>query len=291
MLLAALSHTAQHLEATPTLWLGCAFIFGACIASFINVVVWRLPIMLNQEWDAAAAEQLKLEAPSQQPFNLSQPASHCPHCKQAIHWFHNLPILGWLLLRGRCASCQAAISKRYPLVELVGALLATITAYYYPPGFAAMAAIGLVLCLLCLALIDWDTHLLPDSIVLPLLWAGLLINSGGYFSSLEQAAWGAAAGYGVLWACFKAFKAISGKDGMGYGDFKLLAALGAWFGWPALATILLLASVTGASFGIAQRLGGRLLPQQPIAFGPWLALAGMCHLWWGTEISALLLHL
>ncbi len=245
-------------------------------------------MMLNDEWNQAAAQQLKLDAPAPSGYTLSTPGSHCPSCKHSIAWYFNLPIVGWLLLRGRCANCGTTISKRYPAVELIGGLMAAITAYYVPAGLEAVFAIGLVLTLLTIALIDWDTQLIPDNIALPLLWLGLLININGRFIPIEEAVIGAAAGYLMLWSCFKAFLLITGKEGMGYGDFKLLAALGAWFGWQALPAMILVASVSGACFGIGQRLSGKLAAQQAMPFGPWLALAGIVQLWWGQPLSQLL---
>lgn len=290
-MLASFDSITSALNAQPVLWYVVAFIFGSCIASFINVVVWRLPIMLNDEWNQAAAEQLGVKPPKPSGFTLSKPNSHCPHCKHPIRWYHNLPILGWLILRGKCADCQTPISSRYPIVELIGGLLGAITAYYFPAGWQGLLALTVAWTLLTIALIDWDTQLIPDAIALPLLWAGLLININNTFISLTEAVIGAAAGYGVLWACFKGFQLITGKEGMGYGDFKLLAALGAWFGWQALPTIILIASISGASFGIAQRISGHLKAQQAMPFGPWLALGGLIHLWWGQPLSELLLRI
>ena len=278
----------ETLNNSPILWWLLAFVLGACIGSFINVVVWRLPIMLNDEWNQAAAAQLKTEAPEVSGLTLSKPDSHCPVCKNPIRWYHNLPILGWLILRGSCADCSTPISKRYPGIELIAGLLAALTAYYFPADWQGLFALGLVLTLLTITLIDWDTQLIPDVIALPLLWAGLLFNLGNGFINIEAAVIGAAAGYMVLWGCFKGFQLATGKEGMGYGDFKLLAALGAWFGWQALPVIILLASIGGASFGITQRLRGKLQAQQAMPFGPWLALAGVAQLWWGQELARVL---
>lgn len=285
-MLEAFDNLSATLNANPPLWYLTAFILGSCVASFINVVVWRLPIMLNDEWNIAAAEQLNTSAPKASGLTLSKPNSHCPNCKTAIRWFHNIPIFGWLALRGKCANCRAPISARYPLVELTGGLLSAATAYYFGADWQGLFALGLLWTLLTITLIDWDTQLIPDNIVLPLLWLGLLFNINNGFVNLDQAVIGAALGYGLLWGCFKVFLLITGKEGMGYGDFKLLAALGAWFGWQALPAIILVASIGGALFGIAQRISGHLSAEQAMPFGPWLALGGLAQLWWGQALSS-----
>ena len=277
--------TITAFESTPTLWYITVAIVGACIGSFINVVVARLPIMLNDEWNLAAAEQLGVKGPAASGITLSKPASTCPKCKHAIRARHNVPVLGWLSLRGRCADCQNPIAIRYPLVELLAGILAALAAIQFGVSLAAVGAVAFLLTLLCIALIDADTQLIPDNLALPLLWAGLLLNLGELYVPLTHAVIGAAAGYGALWLCFKLFKLITGKDGMGYGDFKLLAAMGAWLGWEALPLLLLIASVAGAVFGITLRMSNKLAAQQPMPFGPWLAAAGVIFMLWGTTIT------
>lgn len=272
-------------ETTPLFWYFTVAIVGACFGSFINVVVARLPVMLDNEWNLAAAEQLGQAAPKSAPLTLSKPASTCPKCNSRIRPRHNIPVLGWLVLRGRCADCNNPISSRYPLVELLAAVLACLAAVQFGVSVAAIAAAGFLLCLLCIALIDADTQLIPDTIALPLLWAGLLLNINGLFVPLSDAVIGAAAGYGVLWLCFQGFKWVTGKEGMGYGDFKLLAAMGAWLGWEALPLLLLIASLAGAIFGITLRMTNRLAAQQPMPFGPWLTMAGAIFMLWGTTLT------
>lgn len=277
------------LIALPGLWWALAFVLGACVGSFLNVVVWRLPIMLNDEWNAAAAEQLQTKPPASSGLTLSIPHSHCPKCKNSLKWHHNIPLLGWLALGGRCGYCKTGISARYPVVELIGGLAGLVCAYQFGVTTQAISAMALLWVLLTITLIDWDTQFIPDVISGPLLWSGLLLNVSGTFVSLQDAVIGAALGYGLLWSCFKLFKLVTGKDGMGYGDFKLLAALGAWMGFQSIGIIILIASISGASFGIGQRLFGRLSAGQAMPFGPWLALGGTLYLLWGPAISQVLL--
>lgn len=288
----------EFLPAEP-IWVLLAGLLGLLVGSFLNVVVHRLPKMMEAQWDAECAAHLAVragkepDAPAPAALTLSHPASRCPHCGHGIRWFENIPVLSWLVLRGRCSHCKAAIGMRYPLVELTtGALFAWCIHY------AGMGATGWLWCgfsamLLCLALIDWDTTLLPDSLTLPLLWAGLLAAALRWTPvALPDAVWGAAAGYLVLWSVYWAFKLATGKEGMGYGDFKLLAALGAWFGWQALVPILLMSSVIGAVVGIAMKLRSSLRPGGYIPFGPFLAGAGFAALLWSpAQLMALILHL
>ena len=266
---------------SPALFAGTCLLLGLIVGSFLNVVVHRLPLMLQRQWQvdcgAAAAEDR---------FDLMAPASHCPRCKAAIAWHHNIPLLGWLWLRGRCAACKARISARYPLRELAAGLLAAAVAVRFGPGFVAVAAIGLSLTLLVLTQIDIDHMLLPDAITLPGIWAGLLVNLGGTFTDLHSAVIGAVAGYLALWLVYHLFKWLTGKEGMGYGDFKLLALLGAWLGWQALPACILLASLVGTVYGltaIVLRGRGR---QQPFPFGPFLVVAGWINLMWGEALRA-----
>ncbi len=266
---------------SPALFAGVCLLLGLLVGSFLNVVVHRLPVMLQRQWQvdcggAAATDR----------YDLLAPASHCPHCKAPIAWRHNIPLLGWLWLRGRCAACKAPISARYPLLELTAGVLAAAVAVRFGPGITAVAAIGLSLTLLTLTLIDIDHMLLPDAITLPGIWAGLLVNLGGTFTDLRSAVIGAVAGYLVLWLVYHLFKWLTGKDGMGYGDFKLLALLGAWLGWQALPACILLASLVGTVYGLGAILRQGQNRQQPFPFGPFLAVAGWINLMWGEALRA-----
>lgn len=264
-------------------------VLGLAIGSFLNVVIHRLPRMLERRWaaDCAALSDMPGATPAPapaQPFNLARPRSHCPSCGHAIAWQHNIPLLSFVLLKGRCAHCQARIGWRYPAVEALTGLLFAACAWQWGMTLQAMLWAGFAAALVALAAIDWDTTLLPDDITMPLLWAGILAATAGLTSvGLQDAVWGAAAGYLVLWTVFWGFKALTGKDGMGYGDFKLLGALGAWLGWQALPAVLLLASVTGAVVGIAMKSAGRLRDGGVVPFGPFLALGGLTALLIGPQ--------
>ena len=268
-------------------------VLGLLIGSFLNVVIHRLPRMMEQEWNAEGAqwveEQVEKGAkiqlpPATDPITLSKPRSRCPHCGHQIAWYENVPVLSYLFLRGRCAECKKPISLRYPLVELVCAALFAFCLSrdgLTPTGFAWC---GFSAALLTLALIDWDTTFLPDSITLPLLWAGLIASALQWTAvPLAQSLWGAVAGYMSLWLIFWAFKLATGKEGMGYGDFKLFAALGAWFGWQALVPIILMASVVGAVIGIALKINSKLREGGYVPFGPFLAGGGFVSLLWGPQ--------
>lgn len=261
-----------------------ALLVGAMVGSFLNVVIHRLPRMLERDWQAQARELLGLPVDPQPRYDLAQPASHCPHCGHAISAWENVPLVSWLVLRGRCRHCRAPIGWRYPLVELLGALAAAAAVWCFGPTWQALAAAGFLWCAIALAFIDLDTRLLPDALTLPLLWAGLLVNLHGTFVPLPDAVLGAVAGYLVLWSIYWLFKLLTGKEGMGYGDFKLLAAIGAWLGWTALPLVLLLASLTGAVVGIALKTLGRLEQGQPLPFGPFLAAGGAVALLWGADL-------
>jgi leader peptidase (prepilin peptidase)/N-methyltransferase len=264
-----------------------ALLVGLCAGSFVNVVIHRLPKMLERGWEAQCAD-LRGEPPAEAPaYNLVVPRSACPACGHRITALENVPIVSWLVLRGRCSACKAPISARYPLVELCGGLLAALAVWRFGTGAQGIAACGLLWALLALTFIDLDTQLLPDDITLPLLWAGLLVNVQGVFVPLASAVIGAAAGYLFLWAVYWLFKLIRGKEGMGYGDFKLLGALGAWLGWPMLPPIILLSSVVGAAIGIALILFKGRDHNIPIPFGPYLAIAGAIALFWGPALAHL----
>ncbi|WP_339486615.1 prepilin peptidase [Pseudomonas sp. EL_65y_Pfl2_R95] len=264
----------------------CALVIGLLVGSFLNVLVYRLPIMMQRDWQAQAREALELpEDDSQQSFNLFFPNSTCPSCKHEIRPWENIPVVSYLALRGKCSSCKSAISKRYPLVELACGALSFFIAWHF--GFTLQAGLMLLLTwgLLAMSLIDADHQLLPDVLVLPLLWLGLIANHFGLFTSLDDALWGAVAGYLSLWTVFWLFKLVTGKEGMGYGDFKLLAMLGAWGGWQILPLTILLSSLVGAVLGVIMLRLRNAETSTPIPFGPYLAIAGWIALIWGDQIT------
>lgn len=274
------------LQQSPSLSLVTALVAGLCIGSFLNVVIVRLPKMIELEWEREAAE-LRGEAPAEPPprYNLLTPRSHCPGCGHRIGALENVPLLSWLWLRGRCSGCGMRIPARYPLVELLAGVLSAIAIWRFGPTAAGLGAMLLGFFLLALTFIDLDTQLLPDDITLPLLWLGLLLNLWGVFAPLESAVIGAIAGYLVLWTVYWLFRLATGREGMGHGDFKLLAALGAWFGWQALPAIILLSSAVGATVGIALMIFRRHGREVPIPFGPYLAGAGLLTLYFGQPLS------
>jgi leader peptidase (prepilin peptidase)/N-methyltransferase len=261
-----------------------ALVVGLCVGSFLNVVIHRLPKMLERGWQAQCAE-LRGETPAAEPaYNLVVPRSACPSCGQQISALQNIPVISWLVLGGKCASCKAPISVRYPVVEILGGLLAAYAIWRFGATARGLAACVLLWSLLALTVIDIDTQLLPDDLTLPLLWAGLIVNLGGLFAPLRDAVIGAAAGYLSLWTIYWLFKLIRGKEGMGYGDFKLMAALGAWLGWQMLPLIVLLSSVVGAAIGLSLIVFKGRDHNIPLAFGPYLAIAGAIALFWGPAI-------
>ncbi len=281
---------------TPAFSLALAGLIGLLVGSFLNVVIHRLPLMMQAQWEAEAAElQASLggqDAPaarSREPFNLMVPRSRCPSCGHAIGALENIPVLSWLFLKGRCRGCGTRISCRYPLVELATGALALASVWSFGLSVTGVAAAVFCAVLLVLALIDFDTQLLPDSLTLPLLWGGLLLNLGPHgFVALPDAVIGAMAGYLSLWSIYWAFKLLTGKEGMGYGDFKLLAAIGAWFGWQALPAVVLISSVIGAVVGICLiRFSGHGR-EQPIPFGPYLAGAGLVALFFRHDVMRLI---
>nr|WHW29542.1 putative prepilin peptidase [uncultured bacterium] len=261
-------------------------LFGLCVGSFLNVVIHRLPLMLERQWKADSTEMLGLPAPaddSGKPFTLSRPRSHCPACKKLIPWTRNIPLFSYLALRGRCGSCGESISLRYPLIEILCAVLFALVAWRIGAQPVALLWCGFVAALLALAGIDWDTTLLPDNITLPLLWAGLAASAMGWTIPLREAVWGALAGYLSLWSIYWLFKLATGKEGMGYGDFKLLAALAAWLGVSMIVPIILAASVIGAIVGIAMKFADTLREGRYVPFGPFLAAAGVAILLLGNQ--------
>jgi leader peptidase (prepilin peptidase)/N-methyltransferase len=274
------------LASSPLAFVLCALVLGLLVGSFLNVVVYRLPKMMLRDWKAQAREVLELPPePQSETFNLILPHSRCPHCSHKIRAWENLPVVSYLFLGGKCSSCKAPISKRYPLVELACGLISAFVAWHFGFGWQAAAVLVLSWGLLSMSLIDADHQLLPDAIVLPLLWLGLIVNAFGLFASLTDALWGAVAGYLALWCVFWLFKLITGKEGMGYGDIKLLAMLGAWGGWQILPLTILLSSIVGAVLGVILLRLRNVETSTPIPFGPYLAIAGWIALLWGDQIT------
>jgi leader peptidase (prepilin peptidase)/N-methyltransferase len=259
-------------------------LLGLLVGSFLNVVIHRLPKMMAREWTEQCAALRDEEFPVASPYNLVVPRSACPACGHAIGALENIPLLSYAWLRGKCASCGIHISARYPLVELVTGILSAFAAWHFGFGWAAAGALLFIWALVALSFVDFDTQLLPDSITLPLLWLGLLFNLTGVYVPLADAVVGAVLGYLILWSVYWLFKLVTGKEGMGYGDFKLLAAIGAWLGWKVLPVVILLSSVIGAVVGIGLIVLARRGRSVPIPFGPYLAGAGLVALFWGERI-------
>ncbi|MFO1368335.1 MAG: A24 family peptidase [Marinagarivorans sp.] len=272
----------------PAYLLGFSLILGLLIGSFLNVVIYRLPLMMMREWKASLAEAEALELPElPERFNLATPRSRCPHCQAPITAVQNIPVVSFLLLKGRCSNCKTPISPRYPIVEAVTGVLSLLVVWHLGVGWAGLLGMVFVWILVALTLIDVDHQLLPDNLTLPLLWLGLVANSFSLFVPLTQAVWGAVVGYLSLWSVYWVFKLLTGKEGMGYGDFKLLAALGAWMGWQAVPLIIILSSLVGAVIGgAAMILAGRGRDFR-IPFGPYLAGAGLIAFIWGDKLIAL----
>ena len=277
----------ELLAGDPVLFIGCASVLGLLVGSFLNVVILRMPEMLEQAWRDSAAEILEqpVDAAAKRT-GLVTPASACPACGAGIKPRHNIPVISWLLLRGKCAACGARISWQYPFVELASAVLSGIIAWYFGWGMACLLALIFTWVLIALTGIDWRTQFLPDALTLPLLWLGMLASLGGYFTTPTDAIAGAVAGYLLLWSVYHGFRLLTGKEGMGYGDFKLLAAFGAWLGWQSLPLIILLASFSGMIIGVGMMLSGHLARGKPMPFGPFLAIAGWLALVAGDTITA-----
>jgi len=279
------------LEESRVFLLIAAGAFGLAVGSFLNVVIHRLPVMMERHWRRECAELAgDVTAVDEQPYNLVIPASCCPHCGHRIRAYENIPLLSYLLLKGRCAGCGAAISPRYPLVEVITALLSVIVVAHFGYSVQALAALLFTWTLVPLFMIDFDHQLLPDSITLPLLWAGLLLSPAQVFVDPVTSITGAAAGYLSLWSIYHLFRLVTGKEGMGYGDFKLLGAIGAWVGWQALPVVILFSSVVGAAIGIGLIILKGRDHNQPMPFGPFLAAAGWLTLLWGTPITEVILQ-
>jgi leader peptidase (prepilin peptidase)/N-methyltransferase len=281
----------QLLQSSPLAFTVMCAILGLMVGSFLNVVIHRLPKMMELGWQQQCAD-LRGEASHPDddgtphpPYNLVVPRSACPHCGHAISAWENIPIISYMLLRGKCRGCGAAISPRYPVIEAISGFLCAYAAWHFGFGWAAGGALLLIWALLALTAIDIDTQLLPDDITLPLLWTGLLFNLFGVFTSLSSAVLGAVIGYLALWSVYWLFKLTTGKEGMGYGDFKLLAALGAWLGWQMLPLIILLSSLVGAIVGITLIVALKHGRNIPIPFGPYLAGGGLIALFWGQTLT------
>jgi len=278
------------LQDNAVIFYGVVAFLGLVVGSFLNVVIYRLPVMMENEW-RRGCQELDCEDPAALPaaqtFNLASPASRCPACNTPIRPWQNIPVISWLLLRGRSACCQQTIAARYPAIELLSAALTLVVAWQLGPGWQGAAGIVITWVLIALTMIDFDHQLLPDSITLPLLWLGLLASLLPVFTTPAHAIIGAAAGYLVLWIVFHVFLLLTGKHGMGFGDFKLLAALGAWFGWQYLPMIILLSSLVGALVGISLILFKGRDREMPIPFGPYLAAAGWIVMLWGDQIQKL----
>ncbi|MBI4808500.1 MAG: prepilin peptidase [Nitrosomonadales bacterium] len=273
------------LQTSPFAFAVLAGVLGLLVGSFLNVVIHRLPKMMERNWHAQCAE-LNGQPPASAPrYDLLVPRSACPHCGHAISAPENIPVLSYLFLKGKCKGCGAAISPRYPIVEASSGILSAYAAWHFGFGAAGIFAIVFIWALIALTFIDFDTQLLPDDITLPLLWLGLLLNLNGVFTSLPNAVIGAVVGYLSLWSVYWAFKLTTGKEGMGFGDFKLLAALGAWFGWTMLPLVILLSSLVGAVIGIALIVFTKHGRNIPIPFGPYLAGGGLIALFWGQTLT------
>lgn len=269
----------------PSTFVVMSLILGLIVGSFLNVVIHRLPKILESGWRQQCAELRGEETEHSPRYNLVFPHSACPHCNHPLSAWENIPVISYLLLRGKCSECGAAIAARYPIIELSSGIICAYAAWHFGFGMAAMEAMVLIWALLALTAIDFDTQLLPDDITLPLVWTGLLFNLFGTYTTLQSAVLGAVFGYLILWGVYWLFKLITGKEGMGYGDFKLLAALGAWLGWQMLPLIILSSSLVGAGVGITLIVAVKHGRDIPIPFGPYLAGGGLVALFWGQMLT------
>jgi leader peptidase (prepilin peptidase)/N-methyltransferase len=281
----------SYLPQQPDEFVVASVLVGLALGSFLNVVIHRLPRMMEREWLNQCAELRGEAIVATQPYSIVRPRSRCPHCERPIGALENIPILSYLLLRGRCKGCGKKIGWRYPMVEALTGALFGVVAWHFGPSLAAAGAMAFVGAAVALTFIDFDTQLLPDDITLPLLWVGLLLNATGTFTDLTSAVVGAAVGYLSLWSVYWLFKLLTGKEGMGYGDFKLLAAIGAWLGWQVLPLTILLSSLVGALVGVALIVLARHGRGVPIPFGPYLAAAGIIALLWGKPLTQAYLNL
>lgn len=278
----------------PHLFLSTILILGLLVGSFLNVVILRLPVMMESDWKQQCCELLELDKSNvnqdESDINLVTPRSHCPKCKHQISAFENIPIISYLFLKGKCRNCDNKISVRYPLIEIVSGITVVIVAYNFGVSIQTFFALILTWALIALSMIDFDHQLLPDDITLPLLWLGIIINLFGVFTDLESSVLGAVFGYGTLWSVYILFKLVTGKEGMGHGDFKLLAVLGAWFGWQLLPLIIILSSLVGAVIGISLMVFKSHDRNTAIPFGPYLAVAGWISMLWGPYLMSAYLN-
>ena len=279
------------LQSSTAFFLSTIFVLGLMVGSFLNVVILRLPKMMERDWQSQCRDYLEQESDSvAEPLSLAKPASTCPSCGHKIRFYENIPVISWLILRGKCSACRTPISIRYPIIELVTALFSVAVAWHFGYGWQALAALVLTWALIALSVIDIDHQLLPDSITLPFLWLGLILSLFPLFADMRAALIGAVAGYLSLWIVYQVFKLVTGKEGMGFGDFKLLALLGAWLGWQALPIVILLSSLVGAVVGVILITVQGRDKQTPIPFGPYLAAAGWISLLWGEQIRTTYLN-
>lgn len=269
----------------PLAFMASVFILSLCVGSFLNVVAYRLPIMMKRQVEADYCDLNEKDLPEHEPFNLMVPVSACPKCKTKIKPWQNIPVISYLWLKGKCANCKTSISPRYPIVEFIAGALGLVVAFEFGTTLQTAALLVFTYFLVAMTLIDLDEYLLPDDLTLPLIWIGLIANSFNAFTSLENAVYGAIAGYLSLWSIFWLFKLLTGKEGMGYGDFKLLAAIGAFLGWQALPVVILLSSAVGAVVGIAMIIVLGRDRNIPIPFGPYLAAAGWIAALWGDQLT------
>ena len=281
-----LSPLSDFLHAEPTFFVVLSTILGLLIGSFLNVVIHRLPIMMEQEWHANCLDLQGQSVPTQAKYTLATPRSACPKCKHPINAVENIPLVSYLFLGGKCSHCKTKISLRYPLIEVLTGALTAAVAYQYAYSLTTLFAFIFVFAMITLTFIDFDTQLLPDDITLPLLWLGLLFNLNAGFTDLKSAVIGALLGYLILWSIYWLFKLVTGKEGMGYGDFKLLSAIGAWFGWQMLPAVILLSSIVGALIGISLIVFKGKKGNTAIPFGPFLAMGGITALFFGQQLAS-----
>lgn len=289
-----MSAIIEAFYSSPAFYLSTIFILGLLVGSFLNVVIFRLPAMMERDWKEQCCELLDLETEGKDDdkntFNLVTPRSRCPACNHQIKAIENIPVISYIFLKGKCSNCKKSISLRYPLIELVSAITVTIVAFYFGVSLQTLFAMCLTWALIALSMIDFDQQLLPDDITLPFLWLGITLNLFNIFTDIESSVLGAIFGYAILWFVYITFKLITGKEGMGHGDFKLLAVLGAWFGWQSLPLIIILSSAVGASIGISLMIFKSHNRSTTIPFGPYLAIAGWISMLWGPYIMSAYLN-
>lgn len=285
-----ISEISTLLAQNSTLFITISVILGLLVGSFLNVVIYRMPKIMEREWHNNCLELQGMEIPEQPKFSISKPRSACPHCGHQITALENIPVISYLFLQGKCSSCKAKISPRYPLTEALTGLLIGLVSWKFGYSSLTLFAWVFTFALITLTFIDFDTQLLPDDITLPLLWLGLFVNLNTGFATLKSAVIGAIAGYLILWSIYWVFKLVTGKEGMGYGDFKLLAAIGAWFGWQLLPAVILLSSIVGVIIGVGLIIYAKRGREVPMPFGPFLALGGIAALFFGPQLASYYLH-